>query len=150
MAEMLFNPRMKDQAVQDGRPVGSWKEVQKAALQFRDEIVAERKARGERTPELIPVVHRRTGEVRWFNFAPNYAGHLNHAEACLRGEWRLASTEEEKAENERIAASQKAAMDAKLAKLAQVQMQGALAALANQQLTNPQGAELAKQTNKTK
>ena len=154
MAEMLFNPRARDQAVQDGRSVGSWKEVQKAALKFRNEIVEERRVAGAKTPDIVPVAHRRTGEVRWFNLANEYAGWLNHAEACLRGEWRLATPEEEQGELAKIAAARQAATDAKLAKLAEAHAQSALAAFARQHIQNQaasaQSGELAKSNSKTK
>lgn len=109
---MIFDPYKKEQTVQDGRAVGGWKEIEKEAVILKARVINERKARGEKFPEYIPVIHRATGELRHFNFRSDYAGALNHAEACLHGPWRFASPDEERAgvalnEQERQAALQR-------------------------------------------
>lgn len=77
------------------------------AISLIKSITEKRRIAG-RNPYLICVISRDSGEHRWQNLSPTYAGSVSNAENLLRGTWRVASFLEEDAckshdENARVA-----------------------------------------------
>lgn len=100
---IIFDPTQKDTEMKNATQVSDQKALGKKMFAFAIETVSARRARGCKDPEQVPVYHRLSDEVRWFNFSPKYQGMLNHAEACWTGSWRLATDDEERVELLRMA-----------------------------------------------
>lgn len=67
------------------------------AKQYAANLLAKRKAAGEKFPHYVPAVHRVTNEIRWFNIEPSKTnlGWVIYAEALVSPNWRLATKKEE-------------------------------------------------------
>lgn len=109
MGFLVFDPRKHTTEMADATNIENFKQLAGMAGRLIEEVVAARKTAGRADPYSCPVVHRQTKEVRFFNFNPKYQGRLDHAECCFKGQWRLATLEEEDAEYERQGASKTSA-----------------------------------------
>lgn len=98
---LVFDHKAASPTAQQGVEMRDWKQMAARCRDIREQVVRERREAGEIYPDMIPVVSRRTGELRYFNFDLKYPGSLNHAEALITGLWRLATKEEEKRETDR-------------------------------------------------
>lgn len=155
METLVFNPTAKEADVSSADIVRSWKEVERKAETLQRDLIAKRREAKAKNPECVPVVHRRTGEVRFFNLAPNYQGSLQLAESLLTSQWRLATPEEEAAEfkrqeeerNKRVFAKAGEAAMKQASILAGQMSQEQLAKLGAVTATVPQSGGPAKQEN---
>ena len=111
---LVFDPKAVSPLVQDAENLDDWKQLAARCKDTRDKIVSERRAAGEVNPECVPVVHRKSGQVRFLNFDLRYAGSLNHAEDLLKGRWRLATKAEEQEEYEHQAAARRGVAAARI------------------------------------
>lgn len=122
--EMIFDPRQTEM-VPASRGANSPLDVERLAFQLMQELIAENRAKGKANPYLVAVKHRRSGDVRRFDFTPNprarngyeplRSSAIAEAEHLLRGQWRLATDEEYAAAVEAQKAYAKAKAERRLA-----------------------------------
>lgn len=80
------------------------------AIDLLSSIAHKRRSAG-RMPYMICVINRESGEHRWQNIAPTYAGSVSNAENLLGGRWRVATFAEEDACKQRDVEAQKAELE---------------------------------------
>lgn len=150
MQTLIYDPNVKEASFQTGEPIGSWKDLQSKALSFLRETVAKRRAAGEARPDLVPVIHRKTGDYRLFNFWEGYQGSIAVAESCLTGAWRLATKEEELAWEAKNEAARDAATNEELDKAERGFMKRLASVVTQHSLSTPAAATVAPQNNDPK
>lgn len=134
---LTFDPRKKEVLLPEGVETLSYKDLERKAITLQRELIEERKRAGEKNPEAVPVISRRTNEVRWFNLSPNYQGSLQLAESLLVGKWRLASKEEEAAAIQEQADAKQKTVQAAASKVAMQHAAALAGAMAAQHFNAP-------------
>ena len=123
MSQRNFYDPQKDGS--EGMKVtNSAKEYTREAIALANRLVQENRKAGQPEPNcfILCMIHKKTGQHRWFNVSPDYAGRVGHAEALATGLWRRAKQDEwpaRKKQDEDAAEVAKHAADKKQVALAQ-------------------------------